>query len=455
RRPDFVVFAETAEEVQKLLRLANETVTPVIPYSSGLNFHGATIPDHGGVILNLSRMNSILSVDEQNWFAVIEPGVTYERLQDEALRRGFRIMIPLGAAPKRSVLSSYLERDPALSAASFEYGNFLIMDMEMVLPDGEIFRTGQWASGGEPGGPMGPVRNSLFRLWTGAQGTLGIITKMGVQITPFIKEREIYFIAFNELAEAIEPLQAIQKREIGLECFLLNRFNLAALLSEEWQIPETFPAQPTPSESFDSLRKTLPRWVMVICINGGLRQPQKKIAYEAEALREACCRCNVELMGSLPGGDGLSKVLLDEIIRPWGILKKFNYRGSVHALNFKSPVRQIARMEEVIKKVCAAVGYDAACIGGYVLPLERGRAMHCEFDLHCSLDDIRETMMVKDAWLRASERLMGAGAFFDRPYGAWADMLYKRCGMYTQKLREIKKELDPNNILNPGKLCFP
>ena len=250
RRPDFVVFAETAEEVQKLLRLANETVIPVIPYSSGLNFHGATIPDQGGIILNLSRMNSILSFDEQNWFAVIEPGVTYEQLQDEAIRRGFRIMIPFGAAPKRTVLSSYLERDPALSAASFEYGNFLIMDMEMVLPDGEMFRTGQWASGGEPGGPMGPVRNSLFRLWTGAQGTLGIVTKMGVQITPFIKERQIFFIRFNNLADAIEPLQRIQRREIGMECFLLNRFNLAALLNEEWQVPESFPARPARIRKF-------------------------------------------------------------------------------------------------------------------------------------------------------------------------------------------------------------
>ena len=455
RRPDFVVFAETAEEVQKLLRLANETVTPVIPYSSGLNFHGAAIPDHGGIILNLSRMNSILSVDEQNWFAVIEPGVTYAQLQGEALKRGFRIMIPFGAAPQRSVLSSYLERDPALSAASFEHGNFLIMDMEMVLPDGTMFRTGQWASGGEPGGPMGPVRNSLFRLWTGAQGTLGIITKMGVQITPFIREREIFFICFNNLADAIEPLQRIQRREIGMECFLLNRFNLAALLNGEWQVPELFPAHPVASENFEHLRKTLPAWVMVICIQGGLVQPEGKIAYEAEALKNICRELNLAVSDSLPGAGGVSRVMLDELIRPWGILKKFNYRGSVHALNFKSPVRQIARMEGVIQKVCAAAGYDAACIGGYVLPLERGRAMHCEFDLHCSLDDIRETMMVKDAWLRASESLMGAGAFFDRPYGAWADMLYKRCGMYTQKLREIKKELDPNNILNPGKLCFP
>jgi len=454
RRPDFAVFAETAEEVQKLLRLANETITPVIPYSSGLNFHGATIPDHGGIILNLSRMKNILSVDEQNWFAVIEPGVTYEQLQGEALRRGFRIMIPFGAAPKRSVLSSYLERDPALSAASFEHGNFLIMDMEMVLPDGEMFRTGQWSSGGEPGGPMGPVRNSLFRLWTGAQGTLGIVTKMGVQITPFIKERQIFFISFNNLADAIEPLQRIQRREIGMECFLLNRFNLAALLNEEWQVPESFPTRPVQSESFEHLRQALPAWVMVICIQGGLVQPEGKIAYETEALKNICCEMNLAVSDSLPSVSGASRVMHDEIIRPWGILKKFNYRGSVHDLNFKSPIRHIARMEETLRRVCDAGGYDSASLGGYVLPLERGRAVHCEFDLHGDPGDEQEKQRVKSLWLAASEELMRGGAFFDRPYGAWAAMLYSRTGMYAEKLKEIKQQLDPNAILNPGKLCF-
>jgi FAD/FMN-containing dehydrogenase len=454
RRPDFVVFAETAGEVQKLLKLANETLTPVIPYSSGLNFHGATIPDHGGVILNLSRMNSILSVDEQNWFAVIEPGVTYEQLQDEALRRGFRIMIPFGAAPKRSVLSSYLERDPALSAASFELGNFLIMDMEMVLPEGEMFRTGQWASGGDPGGPMGPVRNSLFRLWTGAQGTLGIVTKMGVQITPFIKERQIFFISFNNLAAAIEPLQRIQRREIGMECFLLNRFNLAALLNEEWQVPETFPAQPAVSEKFEHLRKKFPAWVMAVCLQGGLVQPEGKIAYEIEALKNLCSELNLEVSDSLPCVSGVSRVMLDELIRPWGILKKFNYRGSVHDLNFKSPIKHIARMEETVMRACDSGGYDRSCIGGYVLPLERGRAVHCEFDLHCNPRGEQAQQNVRDLQRAASAALMRDGAFFDRPYGIWAEMLYRRTGMYAEKLREIKQQLDPNAILNPGKLCF-
>lgn len=454
RKPDFVVFAEKVEEIQQVVRLANETLTPIIPYSSGLNFHGAALPDHGGIILNLSKMNTILQIDEENWFAVVEPGVSFEQLQGELMKRGFRVMIPFGVSPKRTALTSLLERDPVMAAPSFEYGNFLIMDTELVLPNGEVFKTGIWCAGGKAGGPMGPVRNVLFRLWTGAQGTLGIMTKMGIQINPFIKERKVYFITFDELSEAIEPLKRIQRREIGMECFLLNRFNLAALLSEEWEVPESFPAKPKASESFEHFKSVLPPWVLTICINGAPRRPEEKIAYEEEALREVCHGLNVELRESLPQVSGLNRILLNEILYPWGILKKFNYRGSVHDLTFKSSLQCMADMEAVIKKVCDADGYSSSSIGAYLLPLERGRAVHCEFDLHCDLEDEKETQNVKSLWLKASESLINQGAYFDRPYGTWAEMIYQRAGNYTTKLREIKRELDPQGILNPGKLCF-
>ena len=134
RRPDFVVYPESVEEVQKIVQLANETRMPVIPLSSGLNLHGAAVPDHGGILINLSRMNKILTMDEKNLFVLIEPGVTYEQLQDYLVERGYRVMIPFGVPAKRSVLSSYLERDPVMAAPSFEYGNYLIMDTEIVLP---------------------------------------------------------------------------------------------------------------------------------------------------------------------------------------------------------------------------------------------------------------------------------------------------------------------------------
>jgi len=452
--PDFVIFTETTEQIQQVVRTANETGTPLTPYSSGLNLHGAAIPQRGGIILNLSRMNRILSVDEKNWFAIVEPGVTFEQLQNHLMDKGYRIMIPFGAPPNRSALTSYLERDPMLAGASFEYGNNLIMDMEMVLPGGEVFRTGLWSAGGEPGSAMGPVRHLIYRLWTGAQGTLGIITKMGIQIHPCIKERKIFFLEFNELGDAVEPIQRIQRKEIGVECFLVNRLNLAALLSAEWEIPDGFPAKPTSSKSFEENRTTLSPWILVVCIHGSPRHPEEKIAYEEAALKEVCAGFGLVPGEGITHAQGVLDVFQHELTHPWGILKKFNYRGTVHDLSFKAPLKSIVNMKSIVERTCSKVGYGFNEVGAYLLPLERGRAVHCEFDLHCNLDDDIEVKMIKDAWRTASEALLAAGACFDRPYGAWADMVYQRSGTYTKKLRQVKEQMDPNNIMNPGKLCF-
>lgn len=454
RMPDLVVFVQRVEQIQEIVKLANTTRTPLIPYSSGKNLRGATIPDHGGIILDMSRMNKIIEIDQDNLFAVIEPGVTYQQLQDELVSKGLRIMAPFGVMPKRSVLTSYLERDPVLAAPSFEDGNALIMDTELVLPTGDLFRTGNWASGGRPGAPNGPIRNTVYRLWTGAQGTLGIMTKMCVQVSFVPADRRIFFIPFKKLSEAIEPIRRIQRREIGTECFLINRFNLAALFSRDWSVPEEVPVAPTPSEDFSMLRDALPAWTLIVVINGPARRTQEKIAYEVDALCEVCDMMNVELRETLPRVPGAEHVIADELLRPWGILKKFNYRGSVHDLTFKTPLHNVSRVLDVVESLALRHGYPEGDIGVFVLPLERARAMHVEIDLHCPPDDCAERSLVKDLWLAASSELVNAGAYFDRPYGAWAPLMYGRAAAYTQMLKKLKSEMDPHNILNPGKLCF-
>ena len=455
RRPDMVVFVEKAEQVQDVVKLADKTLTPVIPYSSGKNLHGATIPDHGGIILNMTRMKKILEINEENWFALIEPGVTYSELQDTLTGKGYRVMVPFGIVPERSVLSSYLERDPVLAAPSFEHGNSLIMDTEIVLPNGELFYTGNWACGGSPGSPNGPIRNTIYRLWTGSQGTLGIITKMAVQIEPVPTLRKFFFIPFKNLSEAVEPLKRIQRREIGTECLLLNSFNMAAVFAEGWDIPESFPTDPVASPDFEQVRMQMPPWTLIVCINGPRRRTEEKISYEAEALKEICGVLNIELLESLPGIPGAESIMLAEMLRPWRVLKKFNHKGSVHDLTFKAPLNKVAKLEKILQDLARNNCYPLTEIGMYLLPLERGRALHCEFDLHCPPSDgSGEVENIKALWLKASKELINGGAYFDRPYGSWAEMVYSRASNYTQILRELKSEIDPNNILNPGKLCF-
>ena len=454
RRPDAVVYVDTVEKVQQIVKLANETLTPIVPFSSGLTLRGAAIPDQGGIILNMSRMNKIIEIDEENLFAMVEPGVTYKQLQDELTPKGLKVMIPFGVPADRSVLTSYLERDPVMAAPCFEDGNSLIMDTEIVLPNGDIFHTGNWASGGRPGAPSGPIRTCILRMWTGAQGTLGIMTKMVLQISYMPTKRKIFFIPFKSLAEAVEPMKRIQRREIGTESFIINNFNLAALLTESWKVPAKFPVKPADAKEFEQIRKVLPAWTMAVVINGPKRRTDEKIAYEVVALKELCDSLNVQLLESLPNITGAENIIEAEILRPWGVLRKFNYKGSVHDLTFKAPITKIAELEKLMIDLALQAGYPAADIGMYLMPLERGRAIHCEFDLHCPAADDQDREMVKKLWKKASAELINNGAYFDRPYGIWAPLMYSRAAGYAHMLQKLKAETDPNNILNPGKLCF-
>jgi hypothetical protein len=87
-------------------------------------------------------------------------------------------------------------------------------------------------------------------------------------------------------------------------------------------------------------------------------------------------------------------------------------------------------------------------------PLERGRACHLSFSLPCDLSSETDKEKIRNLYLELSERLITEGAFFTRPYGPWADMVYRRSTTYTNTLKELKKIFDPNHILNPGKLCY-
>ena len=251
-----------------------------------------------------------------------------------------------------------------------------------------------------------------------------------------------------------EVIKRIQRKEIGLECFGLNRFNLAALLTDDWEVTEEFPAAQKPSAQFDTVRNSLPAWTIIVGITGSPYFPEEKVQYEEDALREICKKMGRTVDTKLPGFPDLEAVFLRESLRPWGILKKFNYRGSVHDLSFKVPLKQLCEAETTIAACAKKGGYATQDIGGYFVVMERGRGVHCEFDLHCEPAESDERKRVRDLWLAASTALMDSGALFDRPYGDWADMVYARAPQYAVKLKQIKKEMDPRGILNPGKLCF-
>ena len=192
-------------------------------------------------------------------------------------------------------------------------------------------------------------------------------------------------------------------------------------------------------ETIADVARNLERWVDVIVLR----------TYAHDTITEMAATH----LQSYNGRD-IEELILAEALRPWGMLKKFCYRGSVHDVSFKSPLKRVPEFQRILQEVTNKYDYSLADIGVSVIPFERARAVHVAFDLHCNPADAQQTAQVKNLWLELSERLIDEGAFFDRPYGAWSDMVYRRAGTYTQKLKEIKREIDPNHILNPGHLCF-
>ncbi len=113
-----------------------------------------------------------------------------------------------------------------------------------------------------------------------------------------------------------------------------------------------------------------------------------------------------------------------------------------------------AYYEDIAMGYAASYGLNIDEVGVYMQPLERGRACHLQFSFPCELEDEAERENIGSLVVELSKQLIDEGAFFTRPYGPWADMVYRRSSSYTAMLKELKKIYDPNGILNPGKLCF-
>src|SRR4030042_1961645 len=106
--PSCMVKPKDAQEVQKILRYANEQALPVVPVSSDVHFNGAAIPKHGGIVLDLPRMKKVLEIDEANRRVRMEAGVMWQQLTEELAKKGMRIIMPLLPPAGRPVPADHL-----------------------------------------------------------------------------------------------------------------------------------------------------------------------------------------------------------------------------------------------------------------------------------------------------------------------------------------------------------
>jgi hypothetical protein len=450
--PSMVVFPDGKEEVQAIVRLAGETGTPLVPVSSGPpRFHAGTVPEQGGIMVDFSRMNKIRKINPVDRYAWLEPGVTFGELMPELKKQGLKLVAPLLPRANKSVVASRLEREPVI-IPKYQY-DFIdpLLTLEVVYGTGEEFRTGS-ASG--PGtletlkadkvNPWGPGSVDYFRFISGAQGTMGLVTWAITKVEVLPALQKLYFIPHDNVKVLTDIMNQLLRKRVVDECLALNNVNLAAMLARSWP------------DDFKKLKKDLPPWALILCLAGYKRRPEERIAIMEKYLHEVCESAGVKPLSTLPGAAGKEKEILALLSGPWPdeTYWKLRYKGSCHDIFFLSTLSRAAEFTAVMQKAASKYRYPREDIGGYIQPMVQGRGCHCEFNLFCDESDNTELEEVKKLFMDASEALLKNGAFFSRPYGPWAGMVYSRYPHQVKALKKLKGIFDPHNILNPGKLCF-
>jgi len=205
--PDAVAYPSSAEEVSRILKLANDEIIPVFPRGAGSGFSGGSLPKGGGIVLVTTRMDRIISIDAENLIAETEPGVVTEDFQKAVEKVGL-FYPPDPASLKFSTLGGNVA-ECAGGPRAVKYGvtKDYVMGLEVVLPTGEIIRTG-----GETA--KGVVGYDLTKLMCGSEGTLGIITRIILRLLPLPDARKTMLAIFDSIDGAATAVSTIIGRKI-------------------------------------------------------------------------------------------------------------------------------------------------------------------------------------------------------------------------------------------------
>jgi FAD/FMN-containing dehydrogenase len=201
--------------------------------------------------------------------------------------------------------------------------------------------------------------------------------------------------------------------------------------------------------------KELPPWILILGIAGRSVIPAERVQFQVKDIKEIAQQFDLQLLSEIPGarGNEMLEVLLNHSKEQepyW----KMRYQGKCRDIFFLTTLDKTTEFVNTMFSIAESHHYPVSDVDVYIQPIHQGASCHVEFNLPFNPADQLNAVKIEKLYVDASEALFNEGAFYSRPYGIWANMAYKKDPKTTTVLRKIKGIFDPNNVMNPGKLCF-
>lgn len=419
-KPELVVRPATTEEVSKLMALAYELAIPVTPRGAGTGRTGGSIPLKGGISLSLERMTKILELDVNNMMVWAEAGVRTIDIYNHCAAQNL-FYPPDPASTKFSTIAGNVaENAGGMRAVKYGVTSNYVMGLEVVLADGTVLQTGGKAIKNVTG-------YNLTSLFTGSEGTLGIITKVLLRVIPMPKKRGTLQLMFRTLADG---------------CTTVHQILQAGLLPAAAEIMDRFCLEAVAKHRKTELDPAIGACI-VVEIDGEDDNALDKQVRQMEAVARKCGVYQFRVAQSQQESDELWAIRRGLSSAIASILPdRLGEDISVPRDAFPEVVR---RIEAIAKKYNLTLAVYGHAGDGNVHP-----SLLCDLSKPGEEEKVHEAVNeIFDATLAVGGTLSGEHGIgiTKRPY------ITKALGDAGVKIHAaIKQALDPKNILNPGKI---
>jgi len=417
--PDYVVMPRTTEEIQEIVRLANKEKTPVVPKGAGLSLTGLVIPQKGGIVLDMKRMERILEVNEKARYVIVEGGTTHGVLKSYLQKHypSLRHSMP-DSPPIATVVANAVIHGQGRLTQQRGFNSDMVSGLEVVLPTGEICRIGScsvspyWFS-------KGPPLPDLTGLFLGWFGTTGIITKLGLKLYPCKKIRDV-MLFLTDRAELVPDIMLKLGHTEMMEDIVVSTQPIPLRFKGNFFILVFMTGDSDEEIEFKRKMAWDTLWEYFDSRDGGFVSitPDMKTPMMAMPSKDTTRFADVRKGGG------------------------FEYSG---------PIAPVEKYPDFVKKLEELASNYNLSYASAARVIDGGHCMMFSFSYTFNRADPDEMDRAKKALDEAAEFSLDQGGVIWKPNIDEQKMMMARMDPNTLRLMgKIKELLDPNGIMNPG-----